>query len=700
LTATASNGAAGAAGTAAGGTAGAMADGRGAAAGPGGPPPSAFLDPAMQESRQASWGVLEWFEPGEYDRVERVLQRMRSLGIRRLRTGVSWAETQRPENARWFDWLLPRLAQEVEVIPCFVYTPPSLGVEPSVAAPPREPKSFADFLDAWITRQGQHFEWVELWNEPNSARNWDYTIDPDWLEFGRTVGGAAYWARQRGKKVLLGGMSPIDPHWLEVMFQRGVMDHVDAVGVHGFPGTWEARWNGWAQEIARVQQVLDRHGSRAPIWVSEAGYSTTRHDHLRQLELAQDLLQLPVERVYWYSVEDMPEDRAALSGFHIDEREYHFGLWREDGAPKLLAQVLMSRRDPRDFRWMVQEATRAAGPNHIVITGGAGFVGTNLAHRLLLDGHQVLVYDNLERQGSLANLEWLRSMHGNALRVRVADVRDRFTLRQAVRGARAVFHLAAQVAVTTSLRNVRSDFDTNAVGTLNVLEAVRREAPDAFLLYASTNKVYGSLDDLTLVERPTRWEAKGKGRSGTRHVSFATPYGCSKGAADQYVLDHARTFGMKATVFRMSCIYGPHQNGNEDQGWVAHFLRSARDGEPLTVYGDGKQVRDVLHVQDLVDAYVLAMQNPDAVAGNAWDIGGGPRHTTSLLELLETMRRIGCPPTKVTFDAPRPGDQRHYVSDIAPLRAALGWEPKLGVEAGLADLWAFLSGRRTVEVAA
>jgi CDP-paratose 2-epimerase len=342
---------------------------------------------------------------------------------------------------------------------------------------------------------------------------------------------------------------------------------------------------------------------------------------------------------------------------------------------------------------------------YVLITGGAGFVGTNLAARFVEDGRRVLVLDSLARPGVERNLRWLKAECGRRLDHVIADVRDRDALRAAVSGAEAVFHLAAQVAVTTSLDAPLEDFDVNAQGTLLLLEELRRLPKPPPLLYTSTNKVYGTLPDVRLVRKAERWEPVDRrlgddGIGEDRPLDFCTPYGCSKGAADQYVLDYAHVYGLPTVVFRMSCIYGPHQHGTEDQGWVAHFLLAARAGEPVTVYGDGAQVRDILYVDDLVDAMLLAEEDIDRIAGTAFNVGGGPTKTVSLLELIQMIAELEEKPLEPTFAAEREGDQRWYVSDTSRLRRATGWDPAVGVEEGVAALhhWV-LSGSRGLTAA-
>jgi CDP-paratose 2-epimerase len=342
---------------------------------------------------------------------------------------------------------------------------------------------------------------------------------------------------------------------------------------------------------------------------------------------------------------------------------------------------------------------------YVLITGGAGFVGTNLTARFVEEGRRVLVFDSLARPGVERNLRWLKAECGHRLDHVLADVRDRDALRAAVRGAEAVFHLAAQVAVTTSLEAPLEDFDVNAHATLLLLEELRRLPKPPPLLYTSTNKVYGTLPDVRLVREAERWQPVDRrlgddGIGEDRPLDFCTPYGCSKGASDQYVLDYAHVYGLPTVVFRMSCIYGPHQHGNEDQGWVAHFLIRALGREPVTIYGDGAQVRDVLFAADLVDAMLRVHADADRLAGEAFNVGGGPEHTLSLLELLDLLDDLGCPRPPVAFEAERVGDQRWYVSDTSRLRACTDWRPSVDVEAGLRELYDWLAAGRTTALAA
>jgi CDP-paratose 2-epimerase len=333
-----------------------------------------------------------------------------------------------------------------------------------------------------------------------------------------------------------------------------------------------------------------------------------------------------------------------------------------------------------------------------VVTGGAGFIGTNLVNELLRRGERVRVVDNLSRAGVAENLRWLQSRHDGRLLFARIDVRDRASLRAAAEGATSVFHLAAQVAVTTSVEDPISDFDVNLGSTVALLEELRRLPRPPGVVFTSTNKVYGSLPEIALERVGHRWvpsdrQLRARGVDERRSLDFCTPYGCSKGAADMYVLDYAKTFGLPTAVFRMSCIYGPHQHGNEDQGWVAHFLRRASAAEPVTIYGDGAQVRDILHVADLVRALLLVREQLGELAGTAFNVGGGPRNTISLLELLDLIEELHGARLETAFLPERIGDQRWYISNTSRLRDATGWEPSVSAEAGVTALYEWLSTR-------
>jgi CDP-paratose 2-epimerase len=331
------------------------------------------------------------------------------------------------------------------------------------------------------------------------------------------------------------------------------------------------------------------------------------------------------------------------------------------------------------------------------ITGGAGFIGCNAAQRWMQRGHEVVVLDDLSRRGADRNLAWLRTQ-GEFVFERV-DIRDARALEASVlrhRDSDVVLHLAAQVAVTTSVSEPRQDFEVNALGTFNLLESVRRQAPLAAFLYASTNKVYGGLHQERVVLRDGRhaFGDRPDGIGEETPLDFHSPYGCSKGAADQYVRDYARIYGLRTVSLRQSCIYGWRQFGVEDQGWVAWFTIAAVTGQPVTIYGDGRQVRDLLFVDDLCDAYDAAVQRIDRVSGQIFNLGGGPRNTLSLLELVAELERLTGRPLQPAFADWRPGDQPVFVADVRRAAAALDWQPRIGVHEGVQRLHAWVVEHR------
>ena len=341
----------------------------------------------------------------------------------------------------------------------------------------------------------------------------------------------------------------------------------------------------------------------------------------------------------------------------------------------------------------------------ILVTGGAGFIGCNIADRLAREGHNVIVYDALARAGVERNVAWLQQRHGDRIELIVADVRDADTLGAAAQRAGAVFHMAAQVAVTTSLADPREDFDINIGGTFNLLEAVRQTGAPVPVIFASTNKVYGDLIDLDFEATedgylPADATLRAHGIGEARPLDFHTPYGCSKGAADQYVLDYARSFGVPAAVLRMSCIYGERQMGTEDQGWVAHFLIRALEGRTITLYGDGQQVRDILEVGDAVDAYMAVWRGIDTVAGRAFNLGGGPGNAVSLRMLLDHIGTLVGAAPDVQFDDWRAGDQRYFVADTRAAQATLGLGATVPWREGVARLAQWLAAERGLPIGA
>lgn len=331
---------------------------------------------------------------------------------------------------------------------------------------------------------------------------------------------------------------------------------------------------------------------------------------------------------------------------------------------------------------------------NICITGGAGFIGCNLADYHLKQGHRVTIFDNLSRKGTEKNLNWLQENYGQQLDFIQGDIRDFDRLRTAIpANSDRVYHMAGQVAVTTSVADPRADFESNALGTFNILEAVRAVAPQAILFYASTNKVYGGMEQVSFVEKETRYTYRDLpwGISEEQPLDFHSPYGCSKGCGDQYVRDYARIYGLRTVVFRQSCIYGTRQFGVEDQGWIAHFCLAVWAGRPISIFGNGKQVRDVLWIDDLVRAYEAAAVNIDATAGRIYNIGGGPDNTISIwAEFGPLLEKISGKPVPVTFADWRPGDQPVYVSDIRRAKRELDWQPQVSLSEGVDRLWQWI----------
>jgi CDP-paratose 2-epimerase len=336
----------------------------------------------------------------------------------------------------------------------------------------------------------------------------------------------------------------------------------------------------------------------------------------------------------------------------------------------------------------------------IFITGGAGFIGTNCAQHFLQRGHAVTIFDNLSRKGGRSNLDWLFDKHGPShLRFIEGDVRSYDWLVEAIQGSNVVLHLASQVAVTTSVHNPREDFEINALGTFNVLEAVRNHCPDAAVLYASTNKVYGGLESVRIEEQETRYAFADYtlGIPESYPLDFHSPYGCSKGAGDQYVIDYARIYGLRTLSLRQSCIYGPHQFGVEDQGWVAHFIIAAVMDRPISIYGDGKQVRDLLHVSDLLRAYEAALERIDDIGGQAINLGGGPDNTLTIWsEFRPLLEEIHGRPIHVQYDDWRPGDQRVFIANIEKAKNLLDWQPHISPQEGIRDLYNWVASNKNL----
>jgi CDP-paratose 2-epimerase len=337
----------------------------------------------------------------------------------------------------------------------------------------------------------------------------------------------------------------------------------------------------------------------------------------------------------------------------------------------------------------------------VVIFGGAGFVGSNWASYLLKNTDaRVHIFDNLSRMGVESNLECLRREAESAdrLKITLGDVRDAASVQKAVQGASEIYNFAAQVAVTSSVADPRTDFEVNALGTLNILEAARKSGRQPFILFTSTNKVYGSLAGKKLVQTDRRYCAMDeKGVNESQPLDLYSPYGCSKGTADQYVHDYSRMFALPTVVFRMSCIAGPRQFGNEDQGWLAHFLYSALEERSVTIYGDGRQVRDILCVHDLVNAFERVRASLEKTAGQIYNVGGGMSNSVSLIEVIDEIEKVTGKRVHYTRERPRPGDQLFYVTDYEKLKKHTGWKPKRNVHQTLQAICAWWKEHKSEE---
>ncbi|NWG05358.1 MAG: GDP-mannose 4,6-dehydratase [Chloroflexi bacterium] len=337
---------------------------------------------------------------------------------------------------------------------------------------------------------------------------------------------------------------------------------------------------------------------------------------------------------------------------------------------------------------------------HYLVTGGAGFIGSNYAHRLIQRGEKVTIFDNLSRAGAPRNVAWLEETFGKgAFRLIVGDVRSAADIAEAAKDADVIVHLAGQVAVTTSVTKPREDFEANALGTFNALEAARVSDRNPIFIYASTNKVYGGMEDVKLVEDATRWRYAEleHGCAETQPLDFHSPYGCSKGAGDQYVRDYARIYGLRSVVFRQSCIYGPRQFGIEDQGWLAWMIIAAVTGRKITIYGDGKQVRDVLHVSDLLSAYDAAVEKIESATGQVYNMGGGTRNILAVwAEFGPMLEKLLGKKIEVARDDWRPGDQRVFYADFRKAQRELGWEPKINLETGIEMLFEWVKENKSL----
>lgn len=632
-----------------------------------------------EEPTLSRLGIVERFKVGDRGQVEESLDQLHACHIQHLRLHLSWAEYCSAGGDTWYDWLLPTLAREVEVLACIHETPPHLSETGRINAPPKRLHALADFVDHLVTRHRNSLDAVELWSEPNNVQHWDRSADPDWLKFCTMIAAAAHSGREHGIKTLLSGPCGNALDWFRLMGCRGVLGAVEGVALSGFSeeDLSAVNWVGWAALIQSLRAQMEGFNSKLEVWIAEAGQYCSRYDQYAQVRALCNALQAPAERLYWCTLKDAEFDPSRRSGVRADDRRCHCGIYTFAGRPKLLARLLASGK----LKLCVPSASflgrpAVTGVQPILVTGGAGFIGSNLADRLATDGHHVLIYDALARPGVEDNVIWLREQHPRRISIAIADTRDRPAMESAAANALAVFHLAGQVAVTTSLSDPLDDFETNIGGTLALLEGLRKRRQPPPIIFASTNKVYGDLRAIALEREgdaylPIDIALRQSGIDESQPLDFHTPYGCSKGAADQYVLDYSRSLGVPGVVLRMSCIYGRRQQGSEDQGWVAHFMLRILAGKPITIYGDGRQVRDILWVDDAVTAYIAAWRRIDAVRGQAFNLGGGRENAVSLIQVIREAEKIVGRPVEYRFDNWRAGDQRYFVTDRRHVSEAL-----------------------------
>jgi CDP-paratose 2-epimerase len=673
-------------------------------------------------------GIMEYFQVNDFDNAAEIIEDIKRLGVTELRTIVSWADWYSKEGEKWYNWLFPELAKNFNFLPCLTYTPPELGIEPKIFSPPKNPGDFNRFVDILIKRYGEHFSAMELWNEPNNLNSWDWRLDPDWEIFSEMITAAANTVKQAGKTVVLGGMAPADPNWLKLMGEKNVLQQFDVIALHGFHGTWESDWNDWNNTLGGIYDVLKIFDSKPQIWITKAGYSTWKHDEHKQLSEFVKLMNSNADKVYWYSVRDMnPDMLISGNSFYEDERFLHFGMKYHDGQSKLLyrvweeeglqtveamANIRPTLKDNRkqelrliktplsqNRRSIIRQSLTKMHNRPVLIFGGAGFIGTNTAHKYLSNGKPVRIFDNLSRPGVEKNLQYLYDNYKDLVDIEIGDLRDAYAVKNVVRDVKEIYNFSAQTAVTISLDNPIQDFEVNVRGTLNILEAVRNLPTPIPVFFTSTNKVYGSIDDLKLKHNGLRYYPESErirknGIDEKRPLDFHSPYGCSKGAADQYVIDYSRSYNIPTVVFRMSCIYGPYQFGNEDQGWVAHFILQALNDKHIKIFGDGKQVRDILYVDDLVNAFFYAHENLETVAGHAFNIGGGVSNSMSLIELIREIETISGRKVHTEYDDWRPGDQKYFVSSFNKFSKLTGWQPKINTLDGIEKLYYWLAENR------
>lgn len=621
--------------------------------------------------KDAQWGVSEWFATGEYRQAEQLFDDAYATGFKNIRLAVTLDQWNDVKQRVWHRWLITRAAERFEVVMALHRLPPRFD-HPLPPAWVHEFSAYQQFVGEVGEQMRESIQWLEL-ADPLGTPVWP-DLSPKSVDllsnlpFESTLG------------ICLGGL-PLEVQWLAIAYKQELFERVQALAFQ------KISQPDWMNDLSKVAEIL-KTTPRLESWLVPDQWSTKSSDYSRSLlKKWEGLLNAPAERVYL--------NLAPVSA--VAQRLQGRGLRTADGKPALLGRLLQGGGSTRvqEIAAYAHRNRRDQGRDRELVIGGAGFIGCNVAARLAAMGQQVMVFDNLSRPGTERNLAWLCQRFPTQIEVLLADVRDRDQVQYAVQRASRIFHFAAQVAVTTSLQQPFFDHEVNAIGTLNILEEVRRQRNPPSIVFTSTNKVYGGLEDVVLQAStsgyaPVDTAIRARGIDELRPLEFCSPYGCSKGAAEQYVLDYARTFGLPTTVLRMSCIYGPRQFGNEDQGWVAHFAHQVITGAPITFYGDGLQVRDVLYIDDLVEAILMAANHLPAIAGEAFNIGGGPQNTLSLRDLTQQLVTLHQGGPVVDMKDWRSSDQRYYVSDTSKFYQATGWQPRIGYQEGVRRLYEWM----------
>lgn len=627
------------------------------------------MNPAFNRETAKRYGIGIGLPPGDHAGAERFLNEISTAGITKLRLTVFPHVWNNTGGRDWYRWLMAEAAERTDV---------TAALQRSDKAPSPawadDTINYERFATEVAGELGKYCEWLEL-ADPLGPVSW-----PDHSRKAAALLGSLHV--QSGCKVCLGGL-PLHATWLTLARDQGLFAEVQGLAFcHPGPGA------NWITGLSKAVEITRGCGP-LQLWLTPEQLESQPDDQApvqrlsRELATSSAILDSTADRIYFH---------REMAGMHG-----HDAATNTDGKPDLVARILRSGGS-RALQALTSPGhiqPSAAGPDMELVIGGAGFIGCNLAARLAEEGRRVLVFDDLSRPGTEHNAMWLQQRFPEQVQFMLADIRDADAVRRAVAGARRIFHFAAQVAVTTSLEHPLLDHSVNALGTLNVLEAARRQPEPPAIVFTSTNKVYGNLSDVQLQHTADGYEPvepaiRTQGIGESRPLAFCSPYGCSKGAADQYILDYAHTFELSAAVLRMSCIYGPRQFGNEDQGWVAHFLRQALLQEPITLYGDGYQVRDVLYIDDLVNAALMVSDHLPAVSGEAFNVGGGPFNKVSLRSLLDRLAELQSTMPPVFMEDWRPGDQRYYVSDTTKLQHLTGWYPRVNVGEGLRQLHAWM----------